>query len=168
MREVKGPVLPLNMSMADAWSRLADMSKAHLYVPGLTDVKITTEATTGVGASRKVFGRGSPMDETVVEWNEGEGYLLLLHFGEKRNWGPFQEAYFHYSLVEQDGQASLSNAMSFVPKGAALFGWLLYPLFEKVFAKSLLEVSLAQRLFYQTGERVPAESLAQAKSEYLA
>jgi len=43
-----------NISAEKAWEKMRDISKAHLYVPGLNNNKITTTQKEGVGASRRV------------------------------------------------------------------------------------------------------------------
>ena len=74
----------INMPREQAWSLLRDLSLAHNYVPGITRTEITTEKAEGPGASRRVFqSSGKGMDETIVEWNEGHGFLIRLHRGEK-------------------------------------------------------------------------------------
>ena len=74
----------LNMPIEEAWSKLQDFSLAHNYVPGIIKTEITTTKKNGLGASRKVYQ--SPkraLEETIVEWNEGTGFPIRLHKGDK-------------------------------------------------------------------------------------
>jgi len=60
---------------------MQDMSLSKYYVPGLIDCRVTTEQQRGVGTSRKVYLKHMVLDETVIEWTEGSGFLLRLHNG---------------------------------------------------------------------------------------
>ncbi|MFT6277144.1 MAG: hypothetical protein ACJAZ0_003256, partial [Halioglobus sp.] len=72
-------VRTLSMSRADAWGNLQDLTIAHHYVPGIIKTEITTEQKTGVGASRRVYqSTDTYLNETVIEWNQGNGFLLHL------------------------------------------------------------------------------------------
>jgi hypothetical protein len=110
---------------ATIWEGLRDLTRAPFYVPGLTGVEITTAAREGVGASRRVFQKnGKPLDETVIEWDEGYGFKLRLHNGDKPL-GPFAEAWFDYRLADApDGgvlfRPALGYAMPWGPLGAML------------------------------------------------
>jgi hypothetical protein len=60
---------------------LRDLSVAHRCVPGLVRTQIRTVQTAGVGASRRVYRKGDrSLDETVIEWEDGHGFLLRLDF----------------------------------------------------------------------------------------
>ncbi|MFK7733021.1 MAG: SRPBCC family protein, partial [Pseudomonadales bacterium] len=85
MNEVKSDEFRVAQSADEVWAKLSDLSVAHLYVPGLTGTKVTTDIAQGIGASRQVFSKRPPMDETVIEWSEREGMFLRLHYGEKNN-----------------------------------------------------------------------------------
>lgn len=163
MHEVIGPALRVEQPLAEVWAKLSDLGVAHNYVPGLTGCEITTELQQGVGASRKVMSKRPPMDETVLEWVEQERMLLRLHFGDQHAWGPFKEAFFQYG-IKPDGNATiLQNSMRFELKGGAIGNLLGGALMRKAFAASLLDVTHAQRLYYQSGERVTAAQLKAAK-----
>lgn len=134
------------------WMRLRDLGLAHHYVPGLTDTRITTERREGVGTSRKVYQRGmAPLDETVIEWNEGYGFVLRLHQGDKP---PliFREAFFSYRIEDvAPGLTRFHPALSYTMKGGA-FGRLLDRLFIRRTSRGMLN-RLAQsfKQFYETG-----------------
>ena len=62
----------VSLPPAEAWLRLRDLGKAHCYVPGVTNSRIDTQLTSGVGASRTVFLKGrEAMEETEIQWHEG-------------------------------------------------------------------------------------------------
>lgn len=96
---------PLALSREEVWRKLQDLRLAKFYVPGVTDLEITTAATGGVGASRRIFSRGRPpLDETVVSWREGEGFTIRLHNGKEAP-SPFAEAQFTYRLCDAEADA---------------------------------------------------------------
>lgn len=164
MREALGALVQVALPIDQVWAKLSDFSLAHNYVPGITGVEITTDNTSGLGASRKVFSKRPPMDETVVEWTEGQGFLMRLHFGDKDDWGPFKQVFFRYG-VRADGDSScLQNAMRFELKGGVLVNSLAGPLIQSAFKKSLNDITLAQKLFYETGEPVTPARLKAAKA----
>ncbi|MFV0278815.1 MAG: SRPBCC family protein, partial [Parahaliea sp.] len=75
-----------------AWQLLRDLSAPHRYVPGLSATEFITAEHEGVGASRKVYQRGSDyLQETVIAWDEGHGFVLRLHRGGEAM-KPFREA----------------------------------------------------------------------------
>jgi len=164
VKEVIGPAIKVDQAPADVWAKLSDLSVAHYYVPGLTGTEITTELTQGVGASRKVLSKRPPMDETVLEWNEESSIFLRLHYGKQFAWGPFKEAYFRYSIrPDGSGATLLENSMRFELKGGAITNTLFGALMGKAFSSTLLDVTVAQRLYYETGEQVSAEQIKLAK-----
>ncbi len=148
--EVIGPEVSVAMPRSEVWQLLADLSLAHHYVPGLTGTEITSEQQQGLGASRQVFSKRPPMDETVVEWQEGEGFLLRLHYGPQHAWGPFAEAFFRYGIKDGAIQHTtlLQNAMLFRLKGGAVGAALGNLLMRKVFKSTLAKVTQAQAAFY--------------------
>ena len=164
MNEVNSDEFRVEQAADVVWAKLSDLSVAHFYVPGLTGTKVTTENARGVGASRQVFSKRPPMDETVIEWEEGAGMLLRLHYGEKDNWGPFTRVFYRYGMRADGDGTVLQNSMSFELKGGKLGHMLGSSLISKAFRKTLNEVTLAQKLYYETGEQVTPEILKAAKA----
>ena len=141
-----------NLPIDQAWAKLSNLSLAHRYVPDITETKITTEQKTGVGASRIVYGRRAPLIETVVEWDEGRGFVLRLHHDKGDGVPPlFKHATFQYAIDAEGNYTKLTNTMTIVPKG----GWLGDG-FAKLIRKPMLQmqnrITYGQRLFYETGE----------------
>ena len=88
----------VDMPRAAAWEKLRDITVAHNYVPGIVNTRIVSERAEGVGASRYVYRNAkSFIQETVVEWEEGSGFLIRLHRGDKPA-PPFRNAWFRYQL----------------------------------------------------------------------
>ncbi len=143
----------VNLPRQAVWERLRDLGKAHYYVPGLTDTRFTTEQHEGVGTSRKVYQKGmAPMDETVVEWNDGYGFLLRLHNGDA---APliFKEAFFAYT-IEDAGNATTRFKPSLIyTLRWGLFGRLLDRLvMRRTSVKMLEKLGASFKQYYESGQ----------------
>ena len=98
MTEEVGAKVLIDMPLALAWEKLKDISLAHNYVPGIVKTVIVSEQFHGVGASRYVYrNKSSYIQETVEEWQDGHGFLIRLHRGEKSA-PPFKNAWCRYTL----------------------------------------------------------------------
>jgi ribosome-associated toxin RatA of RatAB toxin-antitoxin module len=154
---------PIEIPIESAWSLLRDLTRATNYVPGLTNTVLTTEKKEGVGASRvvshKQFG---DMNETVVEWNEGRGFTVRLHKGD-RPATPFKEAAFRYALEpSRDGRVdaceihtALVYELPFGVLGRALDSLLL----GRTFRQNVIDTAVCLAEHYRTGQPVPADRI---------
>ncbi len=107
------------------WQRLRDLRVAEHYVPDVTGVEITTDLERGLGASRRVrLGRGGFLDETVVDWREGEGSTLRLHLAGERPPTPFERAHFRYALEPSAGGTRVVTELAYSLRWGALCRWL--------------------------------------------
>ena len=143
-----------DISLDQAWQKLSDLSQAHMYVPDLNDTKITTESKQGVGTSRIVYGKQGPLIETVIEWNEGSGFLLKLHTDNGDEVPPiFSQARFEYKISkESEQQTRLENTMYFEMKWGVI-GKLLAKLIVPTVQKMHDQIVVGQKLYYETGEK---------------
>ncbi len=162
LKEAAGRV-HIAMPRAQVWEKLRDLSLAHNYVPGVTAITIDTAQREGVGASRTVtMENGSAMQETVEEWNDGYGFLIRLHKGDKPAMPIFRRFYFRYA-IEDDGEGTaFKPAMVYETRFGPL-GALLGALIHKSFARAVHDIGLAMREYYQTGQRVTPERLKELK-----
>ncbi len=156
--------IPVNLSPEQTWAKLSDFSLAIHYVPGLTSLEMLTEQHSGLGASREVSTGGKvTIQETVVSWEDMKGFSLRLHRGEDGPVPPMTEAYYDYGMEVVDGQVYLSNAMRYTV-GLGLVGrclnWLAI---GKVIAGSVRDSTIAQKLYYESGETVTPQQLKTAK-----
>ncbi|HUH36953.1 MAG TPA: SRPBCC family protein [Spongiibacteraceae bacterium] len=156
----------INLPREIAWEKLQDLTRAHDYVPGVIKTEITTANTTGVGASRRVYQSDSKsLDETVVEWQEGHGFLLRLHRGARGAPPPFAEAQFRYRIDDAgNGQTSLTTTLIYTP-AMGLFGRLLDKwLLNKAMRGTIRDVALAMKAYYESGEPTTPERIKQLKA----
>lgn len=124
--EVSSRVL-LKIPRDQAWALLQDLTLSHHYVPGVLRCEIRTEQRQGLGASRRIYQKmGRWMDETVTEWNEGGGFVIRLHRGQKGPSAPFKNAQFRYRIEDAgNNQTALTTSLMFDMRWGR-FGKLLY------------------------------------------
>lgn len=130
----------VDRSQQAVWGKLRDLSLADRYMPGIIRTQITTEQKSGVGTTRKVFESDtSSLDETVVAWKEGNGFVLRVHEGENGVPFPFLAASLLYWVDRVDeGHALVTVSLQYVPRGGAL-GRLLDHRFLKTRIRSKLD-----------------------------
>jgi ribosome-associated toxin RatA of RatAB toxin-antitoxin module len=148
-----------------AWEKLKDLSQAHNYVPGITKCEITTAKKEGVGASRRVSGPQQALDETVIEWNEGRGFVIRLHKGDKFA-KPFGEAKFTYRIDKIDAKTCKLTCTMTYEMGMGFVGGILHSLFlGNLISKNIRDVTLSLAAFYETGKRITKEDLVRLRAE---
>ena len=149
---------------SEVWSRLRDISLAHNYVPGIVKTEIISAQTEGVGASRYVYRNArSYLQETVVEWDEGRGFLIRLHKGDKPA-PPFKTAWFRYELADDGPEQTLFTAsLGYEMPWGRLGAWLGKRM-EKIVAATVSDVAIAMKLYYETGEPTTRAALKAYKA----
>jgi len=153
MRQVTATIVA-DIPIESAWEKLSNLELAHYYVPDLTDTKITTDLKQGVGTSRRVSSNRPTIIETVVEWDEGQGFVLALSHDKGDGIPPmFRSAQFQYRIeTESATQTRLTNTLSFEMKWGAV-GNLLGSLLMGPMQKMQTQITTGQKLFYETGEK---------------
>lgn len=144
----------LAMPRERAWRILQDLSVAHRYVPGLVRTEIRTAQTTGVGASRRVYRKGERgLDETVVEWEDGHGFLLRLTQPDGSAPAPFARASFRYWLDDVPGQPERSRmtiTLEYEPRWGATGRLLDRLLLAGSVAKMQQQLARRIKAFYES------------------
>jgi uncharacterized membrane protein len=143
----------IDLPREQVWERLRDLSKAHYYVPRLTNTTINTQQKEGVGTSRTVFAKGmAPMDETVVEWTEGYGFKIRLHRGERAA-APFKDAIFVYAIEDAGpGKTAFKPAIHYTLPGGAIVNAIGNLLLGGVMRGNVEQVAQKLKQYYETGE----------------
>ena len=157
-QEVSTQVI-IDLPKTQAWHKLRDISLAHNYVPGIVKTEIVSERAEGVGASRYVYrNTKSYIQETVEEWQDGQGFLIRLHKGDK-NAPPFKNGWFRYQLQEQGAQQTLlTTSLKYeLPWGAA--GRWLEKRLAGFIDNTVADVAYSMKLFYETGEPTSKSAL---------
>jgi len=152
----------IDLPREQVWERLRDLSKAHYYVPRLTNTTINTERKEGVGTSRTVFPKGmAPMDETVIEWTEGYGFKIRLHRGE-RSAAPFKNAIFVYAIEDAGpGKTAFKPAIHYTLPGGAIVNAIGSLLLGGVMRGNVEQVAQKLKQYYETGK--PSNPLFKAE-----
>jgi hypothetical protein len=164
MAETTTADIVIDVPLSRAWEKLSDISLAHNYVPGIVKTAIVSERPQGVGASRYVYrNEKSYIQETVEEWQEGEGFLIRLHRGH-RPAPPFREAWFRYALSAQGpAQTLLTVQLSYeMPWGG--FGRWLGGRMAGFVQSTIADVALSMKLYYETGQPTTPAALKAAKA----
>ncbi|KAA1189929.1 SRPBCC family protein [Pseudohalioglobus sediminis] len=134
-----------------AWQRLQDFSVAHYYVPRLTDTQVVSAQRQGVGAHRRVYTGKRYLEETVLEWNPGQGFVIKLHKGSKPM-PPFHRAEFEYALSEAESDSTrVQLTMKVVMPGGAIGRLAAGALIAPVLRKNLVLVAAGLKHYYETG-----------------
>ena len=142
----------LDMPVDDAWGILRDLSLAHHYVPGVVYTEITTKATQGVGASRRVYTDETQyINETVTDWQPGRGFDLVLHADDGAAPAPFKRASFSYALKSDGVQATLlTTRLRFTMRGGLPGQWLAKVALAGTFQGRLDAISASLKMFYES------------------
>lgn len=162
-QEVSADII-IDIPLNEAWGKLRDISLAHNYVPGIVKTEIVSEQMQGVGASRYVYrNEKSYIQETVEEWQEGTGFLIRLHKGDKPA-PPFKNAWFRYSLEAHGAEKTRFTAslMYEMPWGR-LGAWLGARMANFV-RSTIADVTIAMKLYYETGNPTTPAALKAYKA----
>lgn len=142
----------IDVPVAEAWSRLEDLSLAHCYVPRLTATEIVSSQRTGQGTHRRVYSGKRFLEETVTQWNPGAGFVIRLHKGDKPM-PPFHKAEFEYAILEGGAQQTqVVLSMRVVMPGGGVGRFLASKFIMPVVRKNLVQVAAGMKHFYETGE----------------
>lgn len=139
----------LELTPETTWNKLRDLSLAPHYVPGLTACHFHPGPQEGLGSSRRVLQKnGQWLDESVVEWQHGSGFVLCLHQAERGAPFPFRQASFRYKLQAEANGTRLTTSMSYSLRGGRLVEWLLQGAFNKV----VKQIAENLKAFYESGQ----------------
>lgn len=149
-QEVSAQIL-IDVPVAEAWAKLRDISLAHNYVPGIVNTVVVSDRNEGVGASRYVYRNAkSYIQETVEEWQEGHGFLIRLHRGDQPA-PPFRTAWFRYHLQEDGASRTRFTASLIYEMPWGRFGAWLGERMSGFVQKTIADVAIAMKLYYETG-----------------
>jgi hypothetical protein len=90
---------------------------------------------------------GQYLDESVVQWQEGTGFVLRLHKGSNESPFPFRQASFSYALQAEGDATRITLQMGYSLRGGRLIEGLL----AKAFNKVVQQIAENLKAFYETG-----------------
>jgi bifunctional pyridoxal-dependent enzyme with beta-cystathionase and maltose regulon repressor activities len=143
----------IDLPADQAWKILSDFSIAQHYVPNLSGTEIMSSQRFGMGAHRRAYDMdGGYVEETVIAWQEGRGFVLRLHKGEDPM-APFERVEFTYRLTAIDTRQSLMTVsmlteMPLGVVGAKLGEWFILPVIQD----ALVLTAAGMKHYYETGE----------------
>lgn len=146
----------LDLTPDQTWSVMRDLSISDKYLPGERQVDILSSNKSGVGAHRRIYRNNSVddyVDETVVEWIEGEGFTLKLHKDETVL-PPFERAEFKFTIRKTLSSRSLVvlQVLSEMPSSVSSSAPSKQALIESS-ERRLVQVAAGMKHYYQTGLR---------------
>jgi len=151
-----GANFAVQLPASAVWERLQNLRLAEHYVPGVEGLAMLTDADRGVGASRRIFQDGGvTLDETVVEWEEGAGFVIRLHQGQGGPPPPFRNARFRYWIESSDESGTeLSLTMLYQPSAGLLGEWLDSAFFNEEMNRRMESLASSMKAYYESSARV--------------
>lgn len=155
-RSEAGADFSVNLPRSAVWQRLQNLRLAQHYVPGVEGLEMLSEADRGVGASRRIFQEGGvTLDETVVEWEEGSGFVIRLHQGQKGPPPPFSQARFRYWIESSDETGTqLSLTLFYQPSAGLLGEWLDSAVLNEEMNRRMEALAASMKAYYESSAGV--------------
>ena len=140
----------INAPKNKVWPILADIGSVQIYNPGVAKSLSTSEAKTGIGASRHcdLLPMGS-VEERVIEWEEGSSYKIEIYKGKIV---PFLASAV-FELSENGESTNVKMTMDYKMKSgimASLMGMMM----KSKMAKTIEGVLVGLKHHVETGEEV--------------
>ncbi|MCJ8314034.1 MAG: SRPBCC family protein [Saccharospirillaceae bacterium] len=144
--------IKVNVSSDKIWTVLKDFAAIENFAATITSSPIINNIESGLGAKRKcTFTDGSSLVEEIIEYNEGQGYTMLLT----------DYAYPLKSMVAtmqvktiDDNTSQITMKTQFVVKGGPL-GWLMGVFLMKPMMSGVFKKVLSGLAYYsETGKKV--------------
>lgn len=129
----------INAPAATVWALLADFGNIHHFHPGLEDSRLTSEADSGIGATRRCdFKGGGSVFEEITGWVEGERYTVELSKMDM----PLKSATATLSVAPlSDASCTATMHMEYRPKygilGALMDRFMMQRMMTAMFGKVL-------------------------------
>ena len=140
----------LNGSLPDAWNFLSDLSLAHQYWPGALTTDVMDIKQDAEGPARTLLlENGEALQERVIEWDEGAGYVLA--WDKSSNTWSLHDVEIRYR-IEADNElgkkSDLSVTMTLRPRFGWLGRWLLSDYLAKYWQAQLDQLADGIQFFY--------------------
>ena len=105
------------------------------------------------------------LDETVVEWQEGTGFKLHLHNGDKDR-APLPKSYFIYHIEPAgDDKTLFTGTMGYSFWGGSLGALIDIPFVYPGVKMEIRNVVAAIKYFYETGSTPQSADLKRMRAE---
>lgn len=155
--------IKVNVPAAKIWQVLGDFSSVEKFATTIKTSPIVNDKSSGLGAKRKcTFNDGSSLVEEIIDFQEGEGYKMVLSEFSL----PLKSMHAEMRVKEIDENSSeLFMSSDFVVKAGSL-GWLMGYLLMRPMMKGVFKKLLSGLAYHcVTGKRIgeklpPNEELA--------
>ncbi len=152
----------INAPKDKVWKLVADLGNVQVFHPGVSKSYYTSNTKEGIGAARicELLPMGK-VEETAVEWKDGESLALEIEALEKAP--PFKKA-IGYISVKEDGAQTLASlrieySLKFGPLGKVMDAAMV----RSQFNKAIPAVLEGLKHHAETGEEVTADVLKRAR-----
>ena len=143
----------IHQPVAEVWQQLSDLSQVQHYIPFVNDSDITTDQKKGEGVQRTAWLKNRrTVQEEVIEWDDGQGYVLRLN--EASFFLPFHDMETRYHIDPDDElglQTDLAITLTVRPRFGLLGQWLLSPLITPRLQQQLDELADGVKTYFETG-----------------
>jgi len=143
----------IDLSHAESWEKLRDISLASNYIPNVKKIEIITPAKEGIGASRKAYleNGGKVVDETVTAWKDSEGFTLKLDINGQRALPWFDEFHFRYYIEEADHKTLFRPSILYQPRSDFMVG-LQTKIYNCALGRELNVICASMKSYYETNQ----------------
>ncbi|MBU2972197.1 SRPBCC family protein [Pseudoalteromonas sp. C2R02] len=144
--------IKVNVCASKIWKVLEDFSSVEKFATTIKSSPIVNDISTGLGAKRLcTFNDGSSLVEEIIEFNEGQGYKMVLSEFSL----PLKNMYAQMSVKEIDeNSCEISMSSDFVVKGGPL-GWVMGRLIMKPVMKGVFKKVMSGLAYHSvTGELI--------------
>ena len=138
------------------WDVLADFGNIYKFNPNLTGSYSTSDANSGVGATRHcdLTFSGASIEEEIIAWNEGESYQIEIVDGTRTP--PFKSVVATLAVADEGVGTRVTMTMEyslkFGPIGRAMDALGI----RKQYAKAVTLILAGLKHYVETGEETTA------------
>ena len=105
-----------NVDATELWRVLSDLEALPEWAPGINGAEVTSANSSGLGATRRVeTAQFGPIEHKVTIWEPEMRFAY-----ETTDSGPFSRTFTAYTVIPQEGGASVSVSLSFDIKPGAM------------------------------------------------
>ena len=146
--------ITIQRSKEDLWNILSNLTAMQQYMPGIKEVRFTSDERQGVGAARHcTFNDGVQLFEEVVAWNPGQGYTLKTTQFVKV---PMKENDITFSLQSDGDNTIVTQSMDYQMKGG-IFAPIM-AILAKGMMKKALDGALTGLKAFAENQTIPEKS----------
>lgn len=145
-----------NIPAAQVWEVLKDFSSLEKFATTITSSPIVSEVQSGVGAKRRcTFVDGSSLVEEIVEFNEGQGFKMVI--SEHALPLKSMEAEMRVTAIDEKS-CEIYMSSDFVVKGGPL-GWVMGQFVMRSIMKGVFKKVMSGLAYHSATGKLVGETL---------